>query len=607
MSSLQFKRIRICSEAEQAAMELTFDPKKTLFWGPNGAGKSAVIKSVFRAVGAEPHGEIPGWDYRAILALDFSFLGREFTSVRFEDLRALFEGPQLLGATTLDDEWNEIFSDAVDFQLRLLNREGQLRRASPAHFFLPFFVNQDGSFGSHWDTFDGIRKFQHSAVQTLDYFARVRPPMYFEVKAEEQGIKAKIAERRVEITMLQRTRLKLKKTQRALPVRLNQREFQEEIQELTKKLLTLSKAQENLRKHIVEDQDLVVSLTEQISLSEHALRVHQADFQFAARESIDKSEFICPTCNAKHPESFHMFLGLAEDARELNSLRESLVLMATSAKDRLKRNRSKAVALKRDFSDLNTLLATKKGKFTFDDFLKSRSFVVADDQLASEEGLVRKEIEGHGRKLSEIKIILENLEKNHDAKAPVMLFRAKFVDALFKLEASRPKGASKWPLAKRPDASGSRHARSIFAYYSALWHTMITDGSLPAPIFVDSPNQGGQDKENLQKLIASVAKAAPAGSQVILCHEEYVEAFSDGKTIEFKKGSQLLDGVTFKRLSPEIFQYLALARTTLAKVKDVNGSPGTGSEPGPEDARRHVSSSGQGLNSEAQQRDLFEP
>lgn len=607
MSSLQFKRIRICSEAEQAAMELTFDPKRTLLWGPNGAGKSAVIKSVFRAIGAEPHGELPGWDYRAILALDFSFRGREFTSVRFQDLRGLFEGSELLGATTSDEEWNEIFSEAVDFQLRLLSREGQLQRASPAHFFLPFFVNQDGSFGSHWDTFDGIKKFQQSAVQTLEYFARVWPPKYFGIKAEEQGVKVKIAERRAEITTLQRTRLRLKKTQRALPVRLNQRDFQEEIQELTKQLLTLSKAQEDLRKHIIEDQDLEVSLTEQISMSEHALRVHEADFQFAARESIDKSEFICPTCNAKHPESFHMFLGLAEDARELNLLRERLVHMAASAKERLKRNRSKAIALKRDFSELNALLATKKGKFTFDDFLKSRSVLVADDQLASEERLVRKEIEAHERQLGEIKISLADLEKNHDAKAPLKLFRTKFAKALVRLEAPSPTGVSKWPLAKRPDASGSRHARSILAYYSALWHTMVTDGRLPAPIFVDSPNQGGQDRENLQKLIASVVRAVPAGSQVVLCHERYVEAFSDGKTIEFKKGSKLLDGATFKRLSRDMFQYLAVARANLAQVKDVDGGSEAESQPGPDAARQRVSSSGQRPNSEAKQRDLFEP
>lgn len=92
-----------------------------------------------------------------------------------------------------------------------------------------------------------------------------------------------------------------------------------------------------------------------------------------------------------------------------------------------------------------------------------------------------------------------------------------------------------------------------------------------------------------------------------LCHEEYVEAFSDGKTLEFKKASQLLDGATFARLNREMFQYLAVARTSLAQVKNVTGGSETRPQSGPDDTRRRVSSSGQRPSSEGQQRNLFGP
>ncbi len=431
MQSLRFNRISICSESEQKAYSQTFHQRKTLFLGGNSTGKSTIVKSLFRAFDAEPTGDLRGWDYSAIVAVDFTVDDIAFTTVRRGDLKALFRGQQLLGATTSSSRWNEIFAGAVGFHLQLMDREENLRAATPSMFFLPFYINQDGSFFGNWDTFKSLKQFDSSAIpHTLEYFAQVRPFQYFEIKGRERTAKSKLAELEVEAGTLQRTRLRLRRSIRASPVKLSTVGFEKEVHELAKLATELGAKQDKVRSELVEGQELSRQLTDQIRLSEAALREHEADFKSVASATAEQGKFRCPTCHAEHDASFHTFLELAEDARELYRLKERLQQHLVSVTERLVRARRDSTSLRVQYLEVSNLLAVKRGRRTFEDVVKSHGADAAESALDAEIASVQKMATATAEIARGLKIELELLMKNHDADEPLKVFREAFKELL---------------------------------------------------------------------------------------------------------------------------------------------------------------------------------
>lgn len=570
MQSLQFKRISICSEKEQKAFSQQFHPKKTLLLGGNSTGKSTIVKSLFRAFDAEPTGDLRGWDYSAIIAVDFLVGDTEYTTVRRGDLKALFRGQQLVGATTRSSRWNEIFAAAVGFPLQLMDREENVRAATPSMFFLPFYVNQDGSFFGSWDTFKSLKQFDLSAIpHTLEYFAQVRPFKYFELKGRERTAKSRIAKLEVEAITLQRTRQRLRRSIKASPVKLTTAGFEKEVHELAKLATDLGVKQNKIRNDIVEGQELARQLADQILLSAAALREHDADFRSVGLAMAEQDRFRCPTCHAEHDASFHTFLELAEDARELYRLKERLQHHLATVTQRLARSRRESAMLRQQYMEVSSVLAVKKGRLTFEDIVKSHGADAAESALDIEIAIVQKTVAATAELAGNLKLELEILMKSHDSDAPLKAFREAFKELLAIADVVEFTNIDSWKLSKRPRDSGSPGPRSVVAYYGALWEIMKDhDSLLPSPVIIDSPNQNAQDKKHLERIMALLASKTPANAQVILCAEEPSDSFRPDLTVELVRDRALLDASQLTDVAARVLPLVEAAVAELSCIQE---------------------------------------
>ncbi len=516
MKSFRFENIWLLSHRDKKARHVSFHPQKNLLRGRNHTGKTSLIRSIFETLGAKPQGKLESWDENTASLLEFSVGGCHFFALHQNGRRALFNANQeMIIATSKFGEWSQAFCNVTDFNLVFTDKkESAIQPADPACFFLPFYVNQDGSWQSEWNTFSGLKRFNSPWSAILEYFTGVCPPEYYRARAERVQESKALEEHRREYKLLERT---IERFSRTLPLsgpKLNPENFANEIALLTQGVTELNQQQELLRSAAVREQDLLSSLEQQIRLADDALAAYGHDAKYL--RTGDSEPLICPTCNAEHTKSFLDLLHFAEDARVLRELAGRLREDATEVRHRCGKALARLSTLNENYQRISSVLDTRKGELKFQDVAESMGAESAFAAFEVERKLLQEAIDKALVVVNALDEKMKRLRAPKRTRAILEDFRSYYVSGRVALKLP-PVDASKMKLTGRPDLSGSGGPRSILAYYAALWRTCQgVTGTFDVPVVIDSPNQQAQDDVNLPAVLQFIAKELPDDMQLIV-------------------------------------------------------------------------------------------
>ena len=184
-----FKTLWLVSERDRQARRLELSPTKTLLLGTNGTGKSRITKSVYWVLGCAPqkHPEA-GWDPDAVGALEFTFNGAEYLAIRRGKRLGLLTGDgQVLFAEDNMSAWDHGISPFFGYHLELQRHEqGNSAQAGLEYLTLPFYIDQDGSWGVGWETYKNLKQFKNWRAPVFEAFAGLRRMLTF--KRSSAGI-----------------------------------------------------------------------------------------------------------------------------------------------------------------------------------------------------------------------------------------------------------------------------------------------------------------------------------------------------------------------------------------------------------------------------------
>ncbi|MFZ2525330.1 MAG: hypothetical protein WAW87_08445 [Candidatus Ferrigenium altingense] len=543
MRSFLFEDIWMLSRRDRRAKRVEFHVGRNLILGRNHTGKSSLIKTLFTTLGARPEGELRQWDENTISKVGFSLDGRRFSVLHQTGTRALFDRDgRILISTGDHSEWSSAFSDVTGFNLPLTDKQSRTVPADPKCFFLPFYINQDGSWQADWNTFSGLAQFKAPIGSILEYFSGIKPPEYYEAKAKRDAEQQLLDNLRKERSFLEKARERVGKSFSMSGPKVDPENFRIDIEQLTAEVNEINKRQEILRDQAVKERELLASIHLQTNLAKEALSIYEGDSQFLRSEP--REALVCPVCNAEHSESFLDLLTYAEDARSLRDISARLHKDAREIENKLSRTNAEIATLELNYRKVTSLLSTRRGDMQFSQVVESMGAEKAFRAFEDERAVLEAEMSGHLLEQERMTEAMNKLTDRNRSMEILKIFREAYSSALVELSLPMT-DTGKAKLTSRPKLSGSGGPRSVLAYYAALWAACYSEkGSFSVPLVIDSPNQQGQDYINLPKVISFLSDKLPQKAQLILGSEIDTDQPFDQK-IELTEQYKLLSESDF--------------------------------------------------------------
>jgi len=538
----------------------TFHPKRTLICGLNHTGKSSLIRPLFETLGANPQGTLEKWDNDSISIVEFSIDNKIYFALHQRGIRALFDSRKNLLLASADyHEWVSFFNDLTGFNLIINNKKSVSIQADPSCFFLPFYINQDGSWQASWNTFYGLKRYKDPVTSILDYFCGIRPPEYYHIRSIRDQKQFLLDELRKDQRSLERTKERFGHSLPLAGPKVEPVNFEYEIEQLTKEVTDLNSKQEQIREKAIREKELVSNIQIQIKLATEALRVYNRDIAYVRNTD---ERLVCPTCGAEHSDPFIEFLFYAEDARVLRELILKLRDDLLEARLGYKETEDTIRELDEHYLKVSKILSARRGEMQFKQVVDSMGAESAFKAFDEEGKEIKNKIIALQYDIYNLDIELKKLSDKKRLSSIINDFRSHYALARQALDVP-PIDISHIRLTSRPDLSGSGGPRSILAFYSAIWHVSYQNESVyKMPLVIDAPNQQGQDDINQSILINYLAKSLPDDAQVIVGIEKRVDATFDF-VIELDEKYKVMKDTEYKKIKETTNPMLSVMQEAL--------------------------------------------
>ncbi|WP_439292118.1 MULTISPECIES: hypothetical protein [Rahnella] len=522
-SVVVYEEILLLSERDGKARKITFSPGKNIVYGVNETGKSRVIKNLLWCLGGDASlRDAGGFDPNIVCALSLSINEKKYIIVRQNKKMGFFQqdNHDLVFWCSTGKEWAELFSSYFNFPIKLQrNDDGEFDFAGPEYALLPFYIDQDNSWGNRWSTFMHLGQFQNWQSTVFNYFTGIKSAQFLSLKLlfDEQKLQANEFRRQIKSNKNFH-----EKVLSLLPVKnltLSTDAFKTEITTLAATTEKLIIDQEKLRDSIIDIASQRQRLNTELRLAKRAEVETYGDIEYLSK-FVDNQELECPTCGTIHMVTFHARLDLSEEADQLHHfiVQTKNEIDALTIKEKVLKEKYSVIS--EEIISVRNSIQVEHNGVSLDSIINARSGDVLHEAMALTTKVIEDEIDIANIKATKYQSQMDSISDLNLEKEIRRYCREQYRAYSLNLLIDRSELGDITAIGSRPSTTGSSGPRGILALHCSLLATSFKyTQSTFFPFVVDTPQQSGQDESNLKRMLDTSLGMSKYTGQVIVATE----------------------------------------------------------------------------------------
>lgn len=518
MKRLMIRKLIVISQSESRSLEVPFEKGLNIILGENKTGKSSIIKSIFTTLGCECKRVEADWKKLvSTYLLFFKYGERQFCIVRQDKKFQIFENINndfsCIIETNAFHEYSNCLMDILEIKMPCISKDGKQFNITPPLLFRFQYIDQDEGWSKIADSFKNVAYIKDWKANTNKYVCGYLDDSYYALQAQKAEHILERDDKKKELNYNQNFVSRITST-------LTRIEDIESVEDVTTDIeLLLAKAEELRKLQFSYNAEMTV-LENDIYINQHKLHIVEhnlietkKDIEYAMTQ---EDELICPFCGTIYSNGINEQLNITSDYAHCENLIAELKSSISVATKELEELKNKYNDVSVEIQSIEQKVQNTQELLSYSSFYKSKGQFEIYESCKRQLDVLQGEINSC---VSKIAITDEKInekkskERSKDIREDIERYCRTLADAI-----NVPKTFIKLrDFVQVINRTGSETPRLVYMYQSALYLYNLERAYSPFNFYVvDTPNQQGQDTENLGSIFKSLELFLSDEGQVIV-------------------------------------------------------------------------------------------